>query len=350
MSMQRGQYAIVDKRLPATDAKLLDAALRTLHDFGVAAHIEGREVQLGRTHADALIRIGYGGQETTYAAEVKRGLRPAALAAVIHQIERLGEQGLLIADHVTPPMADELRARKVPFIDAAGNAYLERPPLLIWVKGQRPQTFVGAEKRGGRAFQASGLQVLFALICHPEWIDAPYREIAQRANVAHGTVGWVMAELPKLGFVAKIRGRRHLLQRERLLQQWAEFYPRTLRPRLLLGRYRAETLDWWKTIDPTQYGAVLGGEPAGGRMTQYLRPGAATFYADKVEPRLLVDLRLRNDANGNVEVLRRFWTFANEDAALAPAPLVYADLMATGDARCIETAKMVYKRIFGRGA
>ena len=96
--------------------------------------------------------------------------------------------------------------------------------------------------------KASGLQVLFALICHPEWIDLSYREIAQRANVAHGTAGWVMAELPKLGFMIEMRGKRRLFQRERLLQQWAEFYPRTLRPRLLLGRYQAETLAWQRGL------------------------------------------------------------------------------------------------------
>jgi len=329
---------------------LLEAAMRTLRGYGVLADVENREVPLGRTHADALIRIGYGGHETLYAVEVKRGLRPATLGAVIHQIERFGEQGLLVADHVTPPMADALRARKIPFVDAAGNAYLERPPLLIWVRGHRPAALAAAERRGGRAFQASGLQVLFALICHPEWVDLPYREIAQRAGVAHGTVGWVMAELPQIGFVTTMRGKRHLLHRERLLQQWAEFYPRTLRPRLALGRYRTDTLDWWKTIDPVKYGAVLGGEPAGGRMTQYLRPGGATFYTEKIDPHLIVDLRLRKDERGDVEILRRFWTFESDDPALAPAPLVYADLMATGDARCIETARMVYDRIFERAA
>ncbi len=52
------------------------------------------------------------------------------------------------------------------------------------------------------------MQVLFALICNPEWTDLPYREIAQRANVAHGTVGWVMAELPKLGLVVELGGKR----------------------------------------------------------------------------------------------------------------------------------------------
>ena len=146
------------------------------------------------------------------------------------------------------------------------------------------------------------------------------------------------------------RARVLLVNRERLLQQWAEFYPRALRPRLALGRFRAETLDWWKTIDPARYGAVLGGEPAGGRITEYLRPATATFYAEKIDPRLLLDLRLRPDAGGNVEIYRRFWTFAGDDAALAPAPLVYADLMATGDGRCIETAKMIFERIVGADA
>jgi len=247
-----------------------------------------------------------------------------------------------VADHVTPPMAEELRARKIPFVDAAGNAFLDQPPLFVWVKGEKPRATTGGAQPMGRAFQASGLQVLFALICHPEWAELPYREIAQRAGVAHGTVGWVMAELPKLGFMAELRGKRRLMQRERLLQQWAEFYPRALRPRLLLGRYRAENLAWWDTIEPTKYGALLGGEPAGGRITHYLRPGAATFYTEKIDPRLLVDLRLRTDVNGNVEIYRRFWTFDGAEVGLAPTPLVYADLMATGDGRCIETAKMIY--------
>jgi hypothetical protein len=261
---------------------------------------------------------------------------------VLHQLERLGEQGLLVADHVTPPMAEELRARKIPFVDAAGNAFLDQPPLFVWVKGERPRATAGGGQPMGRAFQASGLQVLLALICHPEWVELPYREIAKLADVAHGTVGWVMAELPKLGFMTELRGKRRLLQRERLLQQWAEFYPRVLRPRVLLGRYRAENLAWWDTIDPVRYGAVLGGEPAGGRITHYLRPEAATFYTEKIDPRLLVDLRLRPDDNGNVEIYRRFWTFDGDQAGLAPTPLVYADLMATGDGRCIETAKIIY--------
>lgn len=325
---------------------LLDAALNAARAFGLAAEVVQRDPQLGRMRADALVRIRHGGQEILYAAEVKRGLRPATLGATLHQLERLGEQALLVADYITPPMAEELKARGVAFLDAAGNAYLDRPPLLIWVKGQRPpEAWHGAARGAGRAFQASGLQVIFALLCHPEWADRPYRDIAAAAGVAHGTVGWVMAELPKLGFVADVQGKRRLLQRERLLQQWAEAYARTLRPRLVLGRYRTETIDWWKTLNPLKYGLILGGEPAAARLTKHLRPGAITLYGERAEPRLTLDFGLRPDPNGNVEILRRFWKFDAAPPELAPAPLVYADLLATGDARCIETAKLLYERI-----
>jgi len=200
----------------------------------------------------------------------------------------------------------------------------------------------------GRAFRASGLQVTFALLCRHELVDRPYREIAQLAGVAHGTVGWVMAELPKVGFLAEVGHKRRLLQPERLLQQWVEAYARTLRPKLVLGRFKAERLDWWETVDPLKYGLTMGGEGAAARLTRHLRPGTLTFFGKKAEPRFLLDHHLRTDPSGEVEILRRFWNFDNQDPALAPTLLVYADLLAIGDARCLETAKRLYDGILAQ--
>lgn len=336
----------MDTYVTKNEQQLLTAALKTLRDQGLTIEVI-KEPRHGHGRADALLRIEYGREKAMFAAEVKRGLRPTTLAAVIHQLEQFDLPPLLVADYVTPPMAETLRARRIPFVDAAGNAYLDQAPLLIWITGQKPKTDTFAAGRGGRAFQASGLRVLFALICNPEWVNAPYRELAQKAGVAHGTVGWVMAEMPRLGFLIKQRGKRRLVQPERLLQQWAEHYPRVLRPRLALGRYRTDNLEWCAKQDPIAYGAEFGGEIAGGRMTKYLRPATATLYAEKVDPRLIIDLKLRIDPQGgNVEVLRRFWTFTAETPELVPAPLVYADLMATGDARCIETARLIHERYF----
>jgi hypothetical protein len=337
----------MDKNYILADKNLIDTALAAVRQLGIDAEVERRQPKLGRAQADALIRVRHGDQEILYAAEVKRGLRPAFLGAVLQQLERLGEQALLVTDYVTPPLADELRARRVAFIDTAGNAYLDRPPLLVWVKGQRPAKRAAAQT-AGRAFQASGLKVIFALLCHPEQADLPYREIAKQAGVAHGTVGWVMAELLKLGFVAEVGGERRLLQPERLLQQWVEAYARTLRARLVLGRFKAEKLDWWGTVDPLKYELTMGGEGAAARLTRHLRPGTLTFYGEKAEPRFLLDHRLRTDPAGEVEILRRFWGFDNDDPALTPTLLVYADLLAIGDTRCLETAKRLYDGLLPR--
>jgi hypothetical protein len=324
---------------------ILDAALAALRQNGIQAEAEREQPLIGPNRADAMIRVNHGGQEILYAAVVKRGLRPALLGAVLHQLEALGQQALIVADYVTPPLADALRQHHLAFIDIAGNAYLERPPLLVWIKGQQ-RRYVGVAPHHGRAFTARGLQVTFALLCHKEQADFQYREIAKIAGVALGTVALVMAELVELGFVAELAGKRRLLQPQLLLDRWVEAYIRTLRPKLLLGRFRAEKLEWWKTMDPLKYGLALGGEGAAARLTHHLRPGTLTFFGDQVDPHFLLDYQLRSDPRGEVEVLRRFWNFENRGApALVPTLLVYADLLATGDARCLETAKRIYDGI-----
>ena len=326
---------------------LLEAVIIAAQQLGLGIEVVQLAPQLGAARADALIRVRYGDQEVLYAAEVKHGIRPATLGAVTQQLAHLGQPALLVTDHVTPPLADALRERGIAFLDEAGNAYLNHPPLLIWVKGQRPKQKNGANPTT-RTFNPGGLQVIFPLLCHPEWADRPYREIAKMAGVAHGTVGWVLAELPKLGFIAEVGGKRRLLQPERLLQQWVEAYARTLRPRLLIGRFHADQFEWYKTLDPGKYGYLLGGEPAAARLTEHLRPGTITLYGPKIEPRFLLDQRLRPDPQGKVEILTRFWKFDNDDPLVTPLPLVYADLLAIGDARCLETAKLLYADIIAR--
>jgi hypothetical protein len=157
-----------------------------------------------------------------------------------------------------------------------------------------------------------------------------------------------LPELQRLGFIAEIKETRRLLNAEALLKQWAEAYSRILRPKLLLGRYRAETLGWTKNFKAGKYGLVLGGEPAARERVGNLRPGAATFYGARVEPRLILDQRLRQDSQGNVEFYERFWPFDGERPGLAPDVLIYADLLAAGDARCFETAELLHERIKAR--
>jgi hypothetical protein len=340
-----GQIAIMDKM---TGKHLIAAALEAVRPLGLYGTVLAEDAETETGRADAMVRLKFGGIAVDYVVEAKRHLRAGILGQALHQLARFQGNKLLITDHITPPMADELRKRGVEFIDTAGNAYLNQPPLLVWINGQRPREQLWPKEQVGRAFQTTGLQVLFTLLCKPDAVNLPYREIAALAGVAHGTVGWVMPELIKLGFMIEINKKRRLVDGERLLKQWVDAYIRKLRPKLVLGRYAADALDWAATIDAEKYGLLLGGEPAAYRMTKHLRPGKATFYGDKVNPKLLIDQRLRPDPNGNVEILKRFWKFEETAPGMVPPVLIYADLLATGDARCLEAAEIMYDAIADR--
>ena len=328
-----------------TETQLLDTVLAKAPQLGLTATIEQRNVEIADRRVDAYVRIGRDRKTRIYAVEVKKGLRPATLGAVLHQIEQTGKPPLIITDYVTPPLAEKLKARNIAFLDAAGNAFLDQPPVYIWIKGERPLETPATNKTKGRAFQASGLKVLFALLCNPDLVAEPYREIARLAGVAHGTVGWVMADLPTLGFVAEINGERRLLRPELLLKHWAEVFARTLRPKLILDRFRTDQAQWWAKAKPEKYDLAFGGEVAAERLTQALRPETVTLYGEKADPRLLIDYKLQKDPDGPVEILQRFWEFPIQNKDLTPDPLIYADLLNIGDARCLEAADLIYERI-----
>lgn len=343
----------MDKKPVIPETHLLAAALEAARGLGLDAAEEAVRPKRGAAGAHAMVRLGQRGKGQRYVVEVKRQLRPANLGAALHQLDRQAElhgvPGLLVADHITPDLAETLHQQGRQFVDVAGNAYLQQPGVLVWVTGRKPVARAVAPQLG-RAFQPTGLQVLFALLCHPEWVNLPYRELAARAGVAHGTVGWVMPDLQQQGFVTDLngkRGTRRLYDGERLLALWTDAYARQLRPRTLLGRYHVPTLDGWQDWPLDKHGAQWGGEPAAALLTRYLKPGELTLYADKLPGLLAAKYKFVKEAQAGhkavVDVRRRFWHFPEDGIEpCVPPVLVYADLLATGDARCIETAKRLY--------
>ncbi len=249
--------------------------------------------------------------------------------------------------YVNPDMADRLRALDIAFIDTVGNAYLNTPPVYVFVKGNRPPKDLGIPKQN-RAFQATGLKVVFALLCRPSLADAPYREIATRTDVALGTVTWVIRDLKKLDFVFAVqKGKRQLHNRKELLDRWVTAYPEQLRPKLAIGRFRAARPDWWKTAAPLDRGKTYwGGEIAATYLTRHLRPELVTVYCRDALEEVQLKNRLRKDPNGETELLRTFWDgdLDHKDGRLVPPILAYADLLGTGDPRNIETAKLLYEQ------
>ncbi|MET0072247.1 MAG: type IV toxin-antitoxin system AbiEi family antitoxin [Candidatus Thiodiazotropha sp.] len=330
------------------EAEILQAALKVFHNTtGLQLVIEAEETTDNAGHqADALLRLDAPGVDRQFIVEVKPRLTQAALGMVVQQLERFPQKGLVVTDYVNPMMAERLKAMDMPFLDAAGNAYLNAPPVYVYIKGNKPIE-KPHRKPPTRAFQPTGLKVLFALLCRPGLENAPYRDIAKAAGVALGTVGWVITDLKGLGYLVDMgkRGRR-LTNKERLIQRWVTTYPELLRPKLVLGHYRAVEHDWWKQARPHNFQACWGGEVAAAKLTKYLRPERATLYTRGKPGQLLLTNRLKKDPDGDVEILEAFWQieFDRPHPELAPPLLIYADLMASGEDRNIETARMIYER------
>ncbi|MEO8330352.1 MAG: type IV toxin-antitoxin system AbiEi family antitoxin, partial [Candidatus Nanopelagicales bacterium] len=308
--------------------------------------------------ADGWLRVAKDKQHVDYVVEAKRAVVPATLGAVVTQLRQFAAAAkrppLLVTDYVTPPLAEKLRALDQQFVDGAGNAYLNGPGFLVYVTGRKAENPQGP-LRPGRTFTTTGLKVLFALICDARLAAAPYRMIAQAADVALGALPPVLRDLEHQRYLLVAGKNRRLVGTKRLLDDWAFAYARTLRAKVLTATYVAPKFETWPDweLDPNE--ARWGGEPAANLLVEYLRPGVLTIYARKLTPRLVVEQRLvvagRLAQEGLLEVRRPFWGATlklDGHPKTVPPALVYADLLAIGDARCIETAQMVYDEFLAR--
>ncbi len=329
-------------------AELLRNALDLFHETtGLELVPEAEKVRddagLG---TDTLLRLQTPGGERNFAVAARPRLTVETLGAAVHQLGHFPHKGMIVTDYVNPRMAERLKEMNIPFLDAVGNAYLNEPPVYVYIRGNKPQKKAPGEV-ATRAFRPAGLKVLFVLLCQPELAGAPYRQIAHAAGVALGTVGWVITDLKAQGFLVDrgTRGRR-LVNREALLERWVTAWPEQLRPRLLTGRYQAANPDWWKQARLHDYQACWGGEVAAAKLTHYLKPERVTIYAWDKAGQLLFANKLKKHPGGEVELLEAFWQLDDrwQQRELAPPLIVYADLLATGDARNIETAGMIYEQ------
>ncbi len=157
-------------------------------------------------------------------------------------------------------------------------------------------------------------------------------------------MSWPMRDLALQGYLMETGNRNRRLRNKReLFNIWATTYPRGLKPKVLIGRFTTRNYDWWNQPTPGVQGTLWGGEIAAALLTNYLAPATATIYIREGLNELIVKHGLRKDPQGKIEVLNVFWDFATADEAYATVHplLVYADLLATGDPRNLDTARII---------
>ena len=302
------------------------------------------ELESSRRSYDAILTI----KEKQFIVETKSALRNSNQGLIISQLEENKIQNrrpvILIAQYISKTGATELRNRQINYIDISGNAYIKYEDLFIFIEGQKRRTAELTNQ--SRAFQEAGIKTIFHLLQKPENLQQSYREIAENAKVSVGSVSNVMVELEELKFLIKTKNKRILKNKSELLERWLVAYNDVLRPRIVRNKMRfanSENYVKWKDFNLKEFkGDILwGGEPAGAILTDYLRPEKFTIFSNYDLPTIARLLNLVPDPNGNVELMQKFWKSEETNTEVAPALLVYTDLINSGFSRNIETAKLI---------
>lgn len=85
---------------------------------------------------------------------------------------------------------------------------------------------------------------------------------------------------------------------------------------------------------------LWGGEPAAALIDNYLTPGNFTLYTERAPATLMKSGEVVPAADGAIAIYKKFW---KDDIARETVPpvLIYADLIDSGNSRCIEAAKSI---------
>jgi len=312
---------------------------------------EEKEKNINGFRFDKLVKFKYQKKVLLYYFEIKTNINNAIIAFFLQNKKILKHPLLLVTRHINNKQADELKKNEIQFLDTAGNAYINYYPIYIFIKGDKPPDLFYKNNAQNRAFKPGGLRIIYALLCYPDLVKKTYRYIAEITNVALGTVGWIMNDLIKLGFVLEMGNRgRKLLNREELFKRWCIDYNEKLKPKLLINKFTGPK-EWWHHHKLNPEYAQWGGEVAANKLIKYIKPQDVIIYADpKNYKKVVIENKLRKDLDGDITFFEKFWKVHknNELKDIVNPILIYADLINTGNQRTVETARIIYEKYIDR--
>jgi hypothetical protein len=323
-------------------------------------------------HFDGLLALRVDGRTIRYLVDAKRHFRYLDAAVVAEQLNRwraalprtyANARILLLAPHVREQQAALLERAGIDYIDLAGNAHIDAPGHFVHVQGRRPPpTRVTAPARPHKGW----VKTVMALLVQPDLVNAPYRAVADHADIALGTVAKCLNDLTLRGLLRGQKGVRTLPDRPGLVALWVQAYIEALRPTLAERRLQVRLDDkpqLWERLqrvlaDRDQRWALTGADAAG-RRDHYFRADETEIYA----PIRLFDVRDVQKAlmaqpaarGGNLLVIEPPGPLAipaAEGAAVPAAPdlLAYAELRYRGTGQALEAAELLLPRVLGDAA
>jgi len=307
-----------------------------------------------------------------YLVEEKRHLRHQDIGVVVEQLNRrradlpaehADDRLLLLAPHVRPQHAAVLERAGIDYLDLAGNAHLQAPGLFVHVEGRQlpkePATAPGRPQKGW-------IKTVMALLIRPALANAPYRALAEQADVALGTIAACMTDLTARGLLLDAKAGRKLVDRQALVALWVQAYVEGLRPKLKERRLQLraqDKTDIWKRLGTVLRARgqpwALTGADAGERRNHFFHAEETEIYAPirivedrDVQKALVAQPAIRG---GNLLVIEPPGPLAMAEEtpaaiALTPDLLAYAELRYRGTGQALEAADLLLPRVLNHAA
>jgi len=264
------------------------------------------------------------------------------LQSVIEENRYKKDSLILLADYFNPEICREFKSAGINFLDQCGNIYLTTDNLLVYNIGHRKQKF---EKRvrSANLLNKSGLKLVFSLFLDEKLLNFTYRYLGEISKIALGSVKNVLDALRDSGFMIDDSGSKKIINKKVLLDRWIINYQDKLKPDLLIGKFRTLNAED-KLLFTDSENIYLSGEAGAERLTGYLLPETYECYSTLTKAEIIKKFRLIPDESGNVAFYQTFWSvdIDNKNNNLAPALLIYADLLSSNKTRNIETAGIIY--------
>ena len=291
---------------------------------------------------DAVIQI----MNVDFLCEVKNTVTTATVGNVASRLKALAtaekQPVLLIAKYITPTVMDDLAKNGINTLDCAGNCYIryEKENKVIFHLTNKGEKNTLMAEKPYPAFQEAGLKLIFYLLQNIANVNKPYRELQVATGISLGAIKNVFDVLTERNFILQTNRRRVLKNVNALFNLWVENYNQVLKPKLLLGKMSFRTNDQrinWTALKLPE-GMYWGGEVGANKIDGYLEPGVFDIYTDIPAANLLKTGMVMQNENGEIRIYQKFWKWET-DNQLVPLMLIYADLIGSGNSRCLEMAE-----------
>ena len=326
------------------ESNILEKAIQSLNEQIKPDKIIMVDTGVNDVHTGAIVQI----KSVDFICEVKGNITNANINIVLRQLygykKNHDKPVLLVVKYIYPELMNELANHDINILDSAGNCIIRQNNLLLIVKGQKN---VLIKETVDRAFRETGIKLIFHFLMHPASVNLSYRSIQEKTNISLGTIKNVIEELTANRFVLKTNQGRFLKNRKKLLERWVTAYNQTLKPKLLLEQMtflNNEKRDKWLTMSLPE-GMYWGGESGANLIDNYLYPGAFDIYSDVPAKTLLPTGFVIPKEKGEIKIHQKFWLEKPENG-IVPLLLIYADLMGSGNSRCLEAAQKIYEYAF----